>query len=226
MPRRSRGPGERAAALALAGGGLAAAFGSAGTLRWPAGWTLVAALAAGLAAHGAYVRARNPALAERRAHVGPGTARWDLAWLWVFWPVVLAGPVLAGLETVRLGRGALAPAWAVAGVALLVAGHALSARAMAVNPHFEGTARLQPGQRVVDRGPYRIVRHPGYAGLALIVLGGSAILRSRWALAAGAAGAAWIALRTALEDRMLRAGLTGYEAYSRRVRRRLVPGVW
>jgi len=226
VPRRSRGPGERAAALALAGGGLVATFASAGTLRWPAGWTLVAALAAGLAAHGAYVRARNPGLAGRRARVGPGTARWDLAWLWVFWPLVLAGPVLGGLETVRLGRGSLPPAWAVAGGALLIAGLALSARAMAVNPHFEGTARLQPGQRVVDAGPYRVVRHPGYAGLALMVLGGSALLRSRWALAAGASGAAWVALRTALEDRMLRAGLAGYGAYARRVRHRLVPGVW
>ena len=210
----------------LAGAGLLATFGAAGTVRWATGWTFVAVLAVGLAVHGAYVQARNPGLLRTREHVGAGTARWDLAWVAVFWPLVGAGPVLAGIETVRLGRSALAPGWAAAGGAVLGAGLALSARAMAVNPHFEGTARLQPGQRVVDGGPYRRIRHPGYAGLALMVLGGSALLRSRWALAAGASGAAWIAVRTALEDRMLRAGLPGYEDYARRVRRRLVPCLW
>ena len=105
---------------------------------------------------------------------------------------------------------------------------ALSAAAMAVNPYFEGTARIQGdlGQRVVDAGPYRRVRHPGYAGLALWPLSAPMLLLSRWAFAPGALAAAWVVLRTALEDRMLRRGLTGYADYARRVRWRLLPGVW
>jgi protein-S-isoprenylcysteine O-methyltransferase Ste14 len=35
-----------------------------------------------------------------------------------------------------------------------------------------------------------------------------------------------LVLRTALEDRTLRAELTGYANYARRVRYRLVPGIW
>jgi protein-S-isoprenylcysteine O-methyltransferase Ste14 len=32
--------------------------------------------------------------------------------------------------------------------------------------------------------------------------------------------------RTALEDRLLHSGLPGYRAYARRVKRRLMPGLW
>jgi protein-S-isoprenylcysteine O-methyltransferase Ste14 len=52
------------------------------------------------------------------------------------------------------------------------------------------------------------------------------LLLSRWAFAPGVLAAAWVVLRTALEDRMLRRELAGYADYARRVRWRLLPGVW
>jgi protein-S-isoprenylcysteine O-methyltransferase Ste14 len=99
---------------------------------------------------------------------------------------------------------------------------------MSRNPFFEGTARVQVDrhQHVVDQGPYRLIRHPGYLGLSLWAVSTPLLLRSRWAFVAAGMAAAWIALRTGLEDRMLQAGLGGYEAYARRVSWRLVPGVW
>lgn len=42
---------------------------------------------------------------------------------------------------------------------------------MESNPHFEATVRIQRDQqhRVIDRGPYRTLRHPGYAaGIPLL----------------------------------------------------------
>jgi protein-S-isoprenylcysteine O-methyltransferase Ste14 len=51
-------------------------------------------------------------------------------------------------------------------------------------------------------------------------------LGSRVALAAAAVLCAVMALRTALEDRVLRGELEGYADYARRVRFRLLPGVW
>jgi protein-S-isoprenylcysteine O-methyltransferase Ste14 len=102
----------------------------------------------------------------------------------------------------------------------------LSAWAMATNPHFEGTVRIQEDQRVVDTGPYRLVRHPGYVALILWGLSTPLLLLSTFASACAIAVAAWIVLRTALEDRMLRAELAGYSEYDQRVRARLLPGVW
>jgi protein-S-isoprenylcysteine O-methyltransferase Ste14 len=218
--------GVAAAGAALVVAWLAALFGAAGTVRWREGWLLVAAQALGLLLHRAHVARRNPAVLARRRKIGEGTRGWDEAWLAVFWPLMISSSVAAGIDVVRAG-GTPLPPWAwPAGAVLLGAGLAVSARAMAVNPFFEGTVRLQPGQVVVEAGPYRRIRHPGYAGLALWALAIPLLLRSRWALLPAAAAAAWIALRTALEDALLRRELPGYREYAQRVRRRLVPGVW
>lgn len=205
---------------------VAAIFWAAGTAVWGRGWLAMGAAAAATGWHRRRVAARRPELWTRRARIGPGTARWDLAWLVIFWPLVLAAPVAGAIQVVRRGEAALG-GWSVAaGLVLTAAGAALSARAMVANPFFEGTVRLQPGQQVVEGGPYRVVRHPGYAGLALWVLGPALATGATAAVTLGLAAAGWLAVRTALEDRLLQRGLTGYREYARRVRWRLVPGLW
>jgi hypothetical protein len=203
MPPRRRPPAARLAEALLVVALVAALFASAGTLRWPAGWIDLAVVAGGLLAHRTYVAARNPEVLVKRDRVGEGTRAWDTAWVAVFWPLMLAAPIVAGVDTQRLGH-----------------------RPLAANPFFEGTARIQPGQLVVDTGPYRTVRHPGYAGLALWALGSPLLLRSDLAFVPALLTVAWVALRTALEDRMLRRELAGYEDDARRVRWRLLPGLW
>jgi protein-S-isoprenylcysteine O-methyltransferase Ste14 len=230
-PSAPAAPAPRSIAVTISGPLLAAAwivapFAGAGRIGWAGGWIYLGLVLSGLAGHTAFVRRNAPGLAERRAHVGEGTPAWDLAWVAVFWPSMVAAPAVAGLDVVRHGHAPL-PLWvAVAGVLALAFAFGLSAGAMATNPFFEGTVRLQPGQRVVDQGPYATVRHPGYAALALWALATPFVLRSRWALAPALFTVAWIALRTALEDAFLRDGLPGYAEYARRVRARLVPGVW
>lgn len=100
--------------------------------------------------------------------------------------------------------------------------------AMAVNPFFEGSVRVQTerAQTVVETGPYAWVRHPGYLGLCPWALATPFLLRSVVSFSAALVVVAWVALRTALEDRLLRRGLAGYEAYTRKVRWRLLLRVW
>ena len=75
-------------------------------------------------------------------------------------------------------------------------------------------------------GPYRFIRHPGYAGMLVSALGGVLLLRSTWALIPYVLYLVMVILRTALEDRTLQVELSGYADYARRVRYRLLPGVW
>jgi protein-S-isoprenylcysteine O-methyltransferase Ste14 len=142
---------------------------------------------------------------------------------------VLVQLVVAGLDAGRFGWSPELPA-GVRGAALLayVMGIAVSMWAMSVNRFFEPTVRIQTdrGQYAVTDGPYRFVRHPGYAGMLLAVLAEGAVLGSLWALVPAVAFAAVLAARTAMEDRMLRAGLDGYAQYAGAVRYRLVPCVW
>jgi protein-S-isoprenylcysteine O-methyltransferase Ste14 len=82
------------------------------------------------------------------------------------------------------------------------------------------------GHTVVDSGPYRFVRHPGYLGSMLHMFGTALALGSWWALNVAGVVSLVLALRTALEDRTLRRELDGYADYAGRVRFRLVPGLW
>jgi protein-S-isoprenylcysteine O-methyltransferase Ste14 len=100
--------------------------------------------------------------------------------------------------------------------------------ALSSNAFFVATVRIQAdrGQTVVSGGPYRYVRHPGYLGSILLHLGVPFLLGSLWALIPGFVAVLVMVVRTALEDRTLRAELSGYEEYAERVRYRLLPGVW
>ena len=203
-----------------------ALFLSAGTPRWLAGWLFVAVTVAGLGLHRAHVARHNPELLHRRQRLGEGTKAWDKFWLAVFWPLMMSVAVVGGIDVVRR-HGEPLPAWAfLAGAALYGLGMAVSAWAMGVNPHFEGAVRIQPDQRPISAGPYRCLRHPGYAGLVLWALAMPLLLRSRWAWVPALAAAGWVAVRTALEDALLLRELPGYREYASRVRHRLLPGLW
>ena len=95
-------------------------------------------------------------------------------------------------------------------------------------PVFEPGVRIQTerGHHVVDTGPYAIIRHPGYFAACLLFPGIALALGSWWALVPAGFAVLLIVIRTAWEDRTLHAELAGYAAYAKRVRFRLIPGVW
>ncbi len=86
--------------------------------------------------------------------------------------------------------------------------------------------QAERGQRVIDKGPYAIVRHPSYASLLLLVVASGLALNSLLALIPAVIFAAVVVRVTAIEDRMLQEELAGYADYAARVRYRLVPGLW
>jgi protein-S-isoprenylcysteine O-methyltransferase Ste14 len=203
-------------------------FLSAGRIDWREGWLFLALVAVGAIGSHLFVKARNPEVLRHRRSIGEGTKPWDRVWLGLFRLMLLGLPIVAGLDAVRYGWTNV-PWWlSPSGVILVLLGFALSALAMAENPHFEGTVRIQHDRdhRVIDTGPYAVVRHPGYVGVAMIVLGLPLVLRSGWALAVAVISVLWLGLRTWLEDRTLQTELSGYAEYAERVRARLLPGVW
>jgi protein-S-isoprenylcysteine O-methyltransferase Ste14 len=100
---------------------------------------------------------------------------------------------------------------------------------MAVNPFFSSIARIQAerGHRLITAGPYRTIRHPGYAAAVLLILGTGLGLGS-WIAAAFliVVSAPLLLRRIVNEDRMLRAVLPGYADYAHIVRWRLLPKIW
>jgi protein-S-isoprenylcysteine O-methyltransferase Ste14 len=82
------------------------------------------------------------------------------------------------------------------------------------------------GHAVCDSGPYRIVRHPGYAGNLLAMPGIVLALDSAWTLIPVAVALVVTVIRTVLEDRTLQNELPGYRQYANHVRYRLLPGIY
>jgi protein-S-isoprenylcysteine O-methyltransferase Ste14 len=99
---------------------------------------------------------------------------------------------------------------------------------MAVNRFYAPVVRIQKdrGHKVVDAGPYRVVRHPGNLGNVILNAAMPLMLASRWAWIPAGISIMLTILRTALEDRMLVRDLPGYAAYGQRTRYRLLPGIW
>jgi protein-S-isoprenylcysteine O-methyltransferase Ste14 len=81
-------------------------------------------------------------------------------------------------------------------------------------------------QTAIDTGVYGIVRHPMYAGSVLMWVGIPLWLESYPAALLASVPIAIIALRILFEERFLRRELKGYDAYTQRVRYRLLPFLW
>jgi protein-S-isoprenylcysteine O-methyltransferase Ste14 len=206
-----------------------AIFWAAGRLDWKAGWAYLALLVSSQSVVGLCVWRRNPELIKRRARIGRGTKTWDKYWLALFALTYFSVLLVGALDNGRHGWSKMSLwLWPV-GAGLHILCLAVITWAMEVNPFFEKTVRIQNdrGHRVIDSGPYRLVRHPGYAGTIVgFILSPPLLLGSWWAFIPATLAAMMMVIRTVLEDRTLRAELPGYEDYARRVRYRLVPGVW
>ncbi len=202
-------------------------FLSSGRLDWTNAWVLLAINFAA-SASSSLLMARNPELLAERSNVKAGKSSDKL----LVGVTVLLGPVAtwvtAGLDTRFHWSAALPFSTFLVGVVVAACAAALVAWSMSSNRFFSAVLRIQKdrGHFVVTTGPYRYVRHPGYAGMAIFTLVTPLVLNSRWALLPAAITAAFVALRTALEDRTLQAELDGYSAYAGTVRYRLVPLLW
>jgi protein-S-isoprenylcysteine O-methyltransferase Ste14 len=203
-------------------------FVPAGRLDWGAGWLCLALMGCGFTAVSARVLRRTPSLLRRRARPGAGTPAWDYVLVSAFQLGFAAILIAGGLDGGRHRWAPLAPWLQYPGALLMVASLVLLGWAMGENPHFESTVRIQAelGHRVITTGPYRMVRHPGYAAGIALLLGMALTLGSGVALAVAALTALALVVRTALEDRFLRQRLPGYREFALRTRFRLVPGLW
>lgn len=137
-------------------------------------------------------------------------------------------PLAAGLDA-RLGGIAHFPLWLrLLALALMVAGYVLGAYALIANRYFSSVVRIQSDRdhQVVTSGPYRWVRHPGYAGALLSYLATPFLLESLWTIIPVFLTSGLLVVRTSLEDSTLQEKLEGYRAYAEDVRYRLIPGVW
>lgn len=203
-------------------------FLGAGTIDWPRGWLFLALLGATLIFNMTLLLIKNPTLVRERWKRRKDTKKFDKVFGLFYFIAIVAMLVLAGMDALRFQWTSMPGSLLYAGVALHFLGLVPVLWSLLTNPHLETTVRIQKDRdhKVVSSGPYRYVRHPMYVGIILLFLGWPLVLGSWMAF-----GVAWLItllffVRTGLEDKTLRAELSGYTEFCESTRYRLIPGVW
>lgn len=202
-----------------------------GDLGWWQAWLYsLLIIAAGIGGR-MWAERRHPGLlAERQNIEGIHNAK---AWDKVLAPLMAVSVGFAVVSVAGLDhRYGWSPGFPLGlilvGFILISLGYAFAAWALAENRFFSSVVRIQTdrGHVVCDSGPYRFVRHPGYAGNILALFGIVLALGSLWSLIPAAVASVITVIRTLLEDQTLQEELPGYRDYARDVRFRLIPGIY
>jgi protein-S-isoprenylcysteine O-methyltransferase Ste14 len=220
-------------AQALLGlGALAAIVGAlvflvAGTLRYAEAWIFLGTFFGASLSITIYLMRLDPKLLERRVRAGPVAEQRprqrtiqrlaSAAFL-----AILAVPALDH----RLGWSRVGFPVAVAGDVLVALGFLVVFLVFRENSYASAVIEVGAEQKLIDTGPYALVRHPMYAGALVLLAGIPLALGSLWGLLVLAPFSAVIAWRLVDEEAFLVQQLPGYSAYRRKTRYRLIPFVW
>lgn len=196
----------------------------AGTLNYTGGLLFVALLFIPILILGAVLFVKAPSLLEKRlnAKEKETTQKGVIALSGL---MILAGFIVAGLDYRFVWSSV--PSWLVitASVILLIS-YILYAEVMRENAYLSRTVEVQEGQKVVDSGLYGIVRHPMYAVTLWLFLAIPLILGSWWSFLCFLHYPIMIVVRILNEEKVLVAGLAGYDEYRKKVKYRLIPFIW
>ena len=203
----------------------------AGRLDWWEGWAYTANAFIILVSSRALVLIKSPDMARERSSAGgkEDVKSWDRTLMPL---TALVGPlvgwIVVGLDERYGWTPDLPDPIQVGALFVIFIGSNIGTWAMLANRFFSSQVRIQSdrGHTVVSTGPYRFVRHPGYAGGILSWIGGPVFFSSYWSVIPTVIVIALMVIRTALEDRTLMDELPGYKDYAQKVRYRLLPGVW
>ena len=94
------------------------------------------------------------------------------------------------------------------------------------NTYASRVIEVAKGQKVIDTGPYAIVRHPMYIGAIVMYVLSPLALGSWWAVLFALPIIPLLVVRILNEEKVLSQDLPGYVAYCQKVRYRLLPGIW
>ncbi|HEU4582507.1 MAG TPA: isoprenylcysteine carboxylmethyltransferase family protein [Polyangiaceae bacterium] len=213
--------------LAQLAAGMALALFLPGGFGWIEGWVFLAVFLLSSALTTLYIQRHDPALLERRLKAGfraeqrprqklvQGLASLAFA-------VAMVVPALDH----RFGWSHVSLAGVVLGNVMVALGYLAVLRVLEENSFASALIEVGSEQRVIDTGPYALVRHPMYGGALVMLAGIPLALGSLWGLCVLPLFVALLVWRLIDEETLLVQDLPGYDNYRERVRYRLVPRLW
>ncbi len=202
-------------------------FGAAGRTDLPFFWGYVVVMGAITMVAAIAVFRRSPDLLDEQMQ--PHERGQDRVTVPLFVASFLLHWIIAGLDVGRFHwSSGVSVGVQIVGLIGFGVGFSLVAWSTIINQFYSSVVRIQKerGQTVITDGPYRFVRHPGYVGWLLFFIFSGIALGSWVSMLPALLPAVAVVRRTMIEDRMLQNSLDGYRDYARRVRYRLIPGLW
>ena len=196
----------------------------AGTFNYWNGWLFIGSIFIPMISVLIYLLIKDPELLEKRFKTEEKEKEQRFIQKIGIAPTII-GFLLPGFDY-RLNWSNV-PMWLVViATILVVLGYILFIIVMKQNSYASRVIEIQQDQKVIDYGLYSKVRHPMYLAAIIIMLSSPLVLGSYYALIPMAFYPLIIIFRIKNEEEVLKKGLTGYEAYLKKVKYRLIPFIW
>jgi len=148
----------------------------------------------------------------------------------LFQLILIPALIMTGLDFrwgwTRKWLGPVPIAVIAAGQVAVLAGYCLVFWVMKTNTFAASTIQVEAKQTVIRGGPYALVRHPMYSGMAVTMLAVPLALGSYVTLPLFGLLVPLLVYRLVHEERTLRRELPGYVEHCEHTRFRLMPWVW
>ena len=200
----------------------------AGKLNWPQAWFFILMIGIYFLLYIFLGIRKDPEQTQERSQMAENVKRWDKVIMGIYTVLLPTVFIIAGFDVGRFGWSKAPLSIQLVGWIGLILAAALILWTVRANTYLSRYARIQDNreQKVIISGPYRFVRHPMYLGILILFSCIGPALSSLFALIPSVIIDILFIIRTAKEDKMLQTELEGYQAYSQKVRYRLLPGIW
>jgi protein-S-isoprenylcysteine O-methyltransferase Ste14 len=194
------------------------------TLNYWQGWYYMAILFLPMGFVLIYLLRKDKELLERRLRMKERVSKQKNI-ITLTYPLFLLAFILPGFD-VRLGWSRVPGIVSIIAGAFVLIGYFIFFLVIRENRFASRVIEVEIGQRVIDSGPYAVVRHPMYSGMILLYAMSPLALGSYWAMLPVVAIIPLIMARCVNEENVLEKELPGYSEYLNKVKYRLLPGIW
>jgi protein-S-isoprenylcysteine O-methyltransferase Ste14 len=203
---------------------IAVIFIPAGSFLFWNGWLYLAIIIIPAAIGITLVYRTNPDVLQRRMQYREkrNQQKWIIGLSYPFFILIF---IIPGLDY-RFGWSHIPPGIVIAGMIMVLVGYSLFFYVIYTNQFASRVVEVTENQKVIQTGPYALVRHPMYLAVILMYTITPIVLGSWWALIPATSVIPVLVFRILDEEKVLRKDLTGYIEYCQKVRCRIFPGIW
>ena len=199
-------------------------FLTAWNLMYWEGWAYIFVLGAPMVIFGMYLFKNDPKLLERRMRTKEKHREQKI----VIKLSLLSLPttfILPGLDK-RFGWSKVSIIIEIIAFVLVLVGYVMTIFVLKANSYASRVVEVEKDQKVISSGPYAIVRHPMYSSIIILYFFSPIALGSYWALIPASIYLITLIFRIFGEEKVLLEELEGYREYTKKVKYRLIPGIW